>query len=106
MVDTSALVIILAIGILTVLVAAIFIYKYKSGKMQSSEPDYRVFFILGIVWIPVGIAVDMSTFIVLGIVFMAIGLVNRDKWKKGPFSKRNKTEDDKISPSLEHDGIE
>ena len=48
------------------------------------EPDYRVFFILGITWLPIGIATDNPGLWGMGAVFMAIGLANRSKWKEQP----------------------
>jgi hypothetical protein len=61
--------------------------KKKEGKM--GEPNYRIFFNIGMIWIPVGVvfmitlnpAVGMA-FIAMGVVYMTIGLVNRDKWEK------------------------
>ena len=77
--------------ILTVLVLVITIFvvnkRKKEGKMR--EPNYQVFFILGICWMPVGIvfmtAVNTAigiAFMVLGMAYLAIGLANRDKWDK------------------------
>ncbi len=66
--------------------------RKKEGKQE--EPNYRVFFIVGMFMTPVGIIVitasflaDISFFIGLpffsiGVVYIAIGLGNRDKWKK------------------------
>jgi hypothetical protein len=61
--------------------------KKKEGEMI--EPNYRVFFILGITWIPIGIVFMVTINFVIGIAFMgmgisymAIGLANRDKWEK------------------------
>ncbi len=72
---------IIGIAVLAVLFAVIFIYRNKGQKV---EPDYRVFFILGITWLPLGIATDNPGFLGMGAVFMAIGLANRSKWKEEP----------------------
>jgi hypothetical protein len=71
----------IGIAVLVVLFSVIFIYRNRGQKL---EPDYRVFFILGITWLPLGIATDNPAFLGLGIVFMAIGLANRGRWKKAP----------------------
>lgn len=78
--------ILISIFILIVLIAVIFLVMYKhkkSGKKQ--EPDYYMFFILGIVWTGAGVALATTTdnfgFIIMGLVFMVLGLVNKDKWK-------------------------
>lgn len=75
------LTLIIGIAVLAVLFAVIFIYRNKGQKV---EPDYRVFFILGITWLPLGIATDNPGFLGMGAVFTAIGLANRSKWKKEP----------------------
>ena len=52
------------------------------SRKRKYEPDYYTFFIIGLVWLPLGIATGNSTFWILGIVFFIVGLVNKDKWKK------------------------
>ena len=54
------------------------------NKGREVEPNYRVFFVLGVTWLPLGIATDNSTFLILGFVFMIVGLTNRSKWKDEP----------------------
>ena len=54
------------------------------NKGQKTEPDYRVFFILGITWLPLGIATDNPGLWGIGAVFMVMGLANRSKWKEEP----------------------
>ena len=76
------------VGILVIIgVIALVVWK-KRKEQPSAEPDYRVFFIIGVCWFPLGV-VFMSTdnpagyvFFVLGLVYLVIGLANRDKWKK------------------------
>ena len=70
---------IIGIALLIVLFAFIAIIRNKGKKI---EPDYRIFFILGITWLPLGISTDNPAFLWMGIVFMLIGLANKDKWKK------------------------
>ena len=91
---------IIGIAVLAVLFAVIFIYRNKGQKIK---PDYRVFFILGITWLPLGIATDNPGFLGMGAVFMAIGLANRSKWKKEPkWSELDpKNEETNFSSSLE-----
>lgn len=69
------------IAILIIFLLVIVIYRSKGQRM---EPDYRVFFILGITWLPIGIATENPGLWGLGIVFMALGLANRSKWKEQP----------------------
>lgn len=61
--------------------------KKKEGKM--GEPNYQVFFNVGMIWIPVGVVFMIAinptigiAFMAMGITYLAIGLANRDKWEK------------------------
>ena len=82
----------IVIGIIVILVvvgiilSVIFLKKKQEGKYE--EPDYRVFFIMGISFLPIGIVFMITVslafigFTGIGICYMAIGLANKDKWKK------------------------
>ncbi len=67
---------------LLVIFVVVFLINKKKGK--KTEPNYRVFFILGITWLPIGIATDNSSLWVMGVAFLIVGLANRDKWKEEP----------------------
>jgi len=69
------------IAVLVVLFAVIFIYRNRGQKVET---DYRVFFILGITWLPIGIATDNPGLWGMGAIFMVVGLANRSKWKEEP----------------------
>ncbi len=84
--------IILAIAVVTGIIAALMVRKRKKeGKPQA---DYRTFFIIGVIWVPFSIILVIVSFIlqvpfyigfpffVLGLVYLIIGLKNRDKWTK------------------------
>ena len=58
-------------------------------SLKVIEPNYQVFFILGICFLTMGIVLmitrDNPAFIGItgmGLIYMVIGLANRDKWKK------------------------
>jgi len=60
--------------------------KWKSGNRD--EANYKAFFIIGITFLPVGVALSASThnpgffgMSGLGAAYLAIALANRDKWK-------------------------
>jgi predicted membrane channel-forming protein YqfA (hemolysin III family) len=80
------LVVILLILGITVLVAAVVWRKRKEGEPR--EVDYRVFFILGICFFPLGVTFMIQSnpmgfvFFIMGFVYLVIGLANRDKWKR------------------------
>lgn len=66
-------------GLLVLLgVFAYFLIK-KKGR---HEPDYYTLFIIGITWLPLGLAMENPAFWILGLVFIGVGLANKDKWKK------------------------
>ena len=80
-----------SIGILVLLVligiVLLLIVWRKRGIV--GEPNYQVFFTLGIVWVPVGVvfmaAVNPAigfAFMAMGMAYLAIGLAYRDKWEK------------------------
>lgn len=64
---------IIGIASLVILFAVIFIYRNKGQKV---EPDCRTFFILGISFLPIGIATNNPGLWGVGTIFMVIGLVN------------------------------
>lgn len=72
--------------IILILIAAIAlalgIWTLIYSRKRKYEPDYYTFFIIGLVWLPLGIATGNSTFWILGIVFFVVGLANKGKWKK------------------------
>jgi uncharacterized membrane protein len=84
------------IGVIAVILGIIVSYLMKKKKDNgiAQEPDYQTFYLMGIIWIPVGV-VFMTTinpvigiaFMAIGISYLAIGLANIDKWNK----KKNKT---------------
>ena len=61
--------------------AGVLVFVKRHGTVPPR--DYRAFFILGIVWLPLGIATDIYAFTGIGAVFMILGLANRDKWQDG-----------------------
>ncbi len=72
--------IVLVLTLVLLLAFLFFVYRRK-GEMPKT--DYRVFFILGVTWLPIGIATDNPSLWGMGIVFLIAGLANRDKWKDG-----------------------
>jgi ABC-type spermidine/putrescine transport system permease subunit II len=84
--------ILIVVGIVVgILVAFVAWRRRKEGRL--AEPDYRAFFVMGIVLVPVGtvfmfiLLLSDIPFVVgmplvaMGLVYLTIGLANRDKWK-------------------------
>ena len=69
---------------LIVLVALLFVFFIVRSRSTDPEkrhvPNYRALFILGLAWIPIGIATDNPGLWGMGIVFMLAGGINKDKW--------------------------
>ena len=71
--------IVIAIGVLIILLAVVALW---SRKIPRRPPDYYTFFILGIIWLPAGIATGNNALFIMGLVFMAIGLNHKKDWEK------------------------
>ena len=83
----------LLVGILVTLLLVLVLRKRKrEGK--AGETDYKAFFIMGLAFLPTGLAMMMVYFFTelpfeiglplfaLGLMYLIVGLVNRDKWHK------------------------
>lgn len=57
--------------------------KVRRGE-ASLATNYKTLFIIGITWIPLGLALDIPSFWIIGIVFMIVGMANKDKWDNEP----------------------
>ena len=69
------------IGLLAlILIAVLLVARRKQGEAPIA--DYRALAVMGMVWVPVGVAIDNLGLWGVGLVFLIIGLVNRDKWKE------------------------
>ena len=91
--SVSIMSLLLLTGILITLLLVLVLRKRKQ-KGKAGETDYRAFFMMGVVFLPTGVAM-MAVYVVaelpfeiglplfaLGLIYIIIGLVNRDKWKK------------------------
>ena len=88
-----ATVLLLLIGITVTLLMVLVLRKRKNAR-KTGETDYHAFFIMGLAFLPTGLAMMLVYFFVeipfeiglplffLGLIFLIIGLVNRDKWNK------------------------
>jgi hypothetical protein len=70
-------------------------------KRRNRAPDYYIFFIMGIVWMIVGILCMVlhdymfGTIFVLGLIFSMFGLANKKKWKKDRLTWKKMSKDEK-----------
>ena len=89
LISVAILAILILVGILLTLVVW---KKKKEGKLE--EPDYRAFFVMGIIWVPAGIVSMFTSFLLdipfvigmplfaMGLIYLIVGLANRNRWKK------------------------
>lgn len=85
---------IIIISIIVTIALIVLLWKLKTIGNIAGKINYRFFFILGIILMPIGlscmvvalftnlyIAAPGLPFLTLGLAYIAIGLANRDKWK-------------------------
>jgi len=80
--------ILVSIAVAAVIVAILVIFMLK-GKGWKRETDYRSYFNMGIIWLPLGIVFYIIFknmiglwFLIMGLVYLSIGLKNINKWGK------------------------
>ena len=93
------LVVVVALVLLVMLGSFVFLVAWKKRKeVGPQEPNYRSFFVMGIIWLCAGLAftivylttdiplptfpVIVMPFLGLGATYLAIGLANREKWER------------------------
>jgi hypothetical protein len=91
--SASVMSMLLLSGILVTLLLVVVLRKRKQTG-ETGETDYKAFFIMGLAFLPTGLAMIAVYFFTelpfeiglplfaLGLIYLIIGLVNRDKWKK------------------------
>ena len=74
----------IAVAVVVLAILVIFWVKRKGWKR---EVDYRSYFNMGIIWLPLGIVFYIIFeslvglfFLIMGLVYLSIGLKNKDKW--------------------------
>jgi uncharacterized membrane protein len=78
--------ILIAIIILLIIFGIIAILATKKGKKKPT--DYYSLFVMGIIWLPLGIVFMINDyslgniFFILGLVYMIMGLAHKKEWKK------------------------
>ena len=87
--------ILISIGILLVVLAVLAIVAFKFSK-KKHKPDYYAFFIIGIIWFPIGVAMKNYALWIMGLVFFILGLANKDKWESNKIKWGKLTKQEKI----------
>jgi len=72
--------------VIGLIVNGLVIVLYSQFKKEKIKPNYRLFFILGMTWVPLGVVFYKTTrnigFLIMGVIFLIIGLINKDKWRE------------------------
>lgn len=60
---------------------------------KNHRTDYHAFFIMGIIWLIIGIPLALSsespTLFIMGLIFTAVGLIHHKDWKKNIKERKN-----------------
>jgi len=87
--------IIILIAVLLLLFALVVVLLINRKKLPNRKPDYYTWFVLGIIWIIIGmpLAVSSNNFgiFAIGILFTILGLVHKKEWKKNHIKYKDLT---------------
>ncbi|MFC2162125.1 LPXTG cell wall anchor domain-containing protein [Candidatus Altiarchaeota archaeon] len=81
MIEGNSWILTAVIVVLILLFGLVFILKRRRDGSKH-ETNYKTLFILGITWLPLGIATGNNAFFIFGLCFMGLGIMNQDKWEK------------------------
>jgi len=74
---------VLSMIIIGLLLLGLLAFAIVRNKNKGDMPtNYRTLFIIGIVWLPIGIATQNPGLWGAGLAFLIAGLVNKDKWEE------------------------
>ncbi|MCX6815875.1 MAG: hypothetical protein NT120_03415, partial [Candidatus Aenigmarchaeota archaeon] len=65
---------------IVVMVLIAFIGFMLMLKTKKAPADYRMLFVLGIIWIAVGVHLANYALLVVGLILFVVGLNNKNKW--------------------------
>jgi hypothetical protein len=73
--------IIIVLFVLIALLFGFFIVRSTSAtKEKRRVPNYKALFIIGVTWLPIGVATDNPGLWIMGLLFMIVGASNKSKW--------------------------
>ena len=70
-----------AIAILVLVIMAIIVFTAFANRKER-KTDYYAFFLLGLMWIAMGLIPGNRIFLAIGAAFLLIGLYHKKEWKK------------------------
>jgi uncharacterized membrane protein SirB2 len=69
-------------GLILILVIILAVVAIVAQRKTRRPPDYRTFFIIGVIWLAIGIPIKSYAMSALGLILATLGLANRKKWKE------------------------
>lgn len=68
--------------IIALIIIGLAIFMVFTKKKMNREPNYKTFFVIGLIWLPTGIATKNYGLLGMGLAFSIMGLVNKEKWQE------------------------
>ncbi len=75
----SNLWIMIGIAVLIIILGILCFFVYRK---KQCGPDYYGIFIIGLIWLPIGLLMKNPGLGIIGIGFLILGLVNKEKWNQ------------------------
>ncbi|MCP3685743.1 MAG: hypothetical protein GY861_24105 [bacterium] len=70
---------IIVAGLILLLLVVYVLVAHRRGN--EMKPNFKTMFIMGVIWIPAGIAIGSPYLWGMGIVFAVIGLLKKSQWR-------------------------
>ena len=68
--------------ILAILLAMLAVFAYASRDYKKQKIDYYAFFLVGIVWLPIGAVLGNNVLSLMGLIFASLGVIKRSEWEQ------------------------
>ncbi len=78
--DTTVWIMVSILALILLLGVVFLVKRRYAGKRQPT--DYYTMFIIGIIWMAVGLIPGNYVFLIMGIAMAAAGLAHKSEWKK------------------------
>jgi len=69
------------IAITFFLIMAVVTFLFKKKIIKDEKTNYKTLFIIGMTWLPLGVAIKNLGFIVGGLVLVILGIMKKDQWR-------------------------
>jgi len=83
-------------GAVTLLIIALAIMAILFQRRTKRPPDYRTFFIMGIIWLAIGVPIGNYLMSALGLILAVFGIAKRKEWKRSTANWSELTREEKV----------